>query len=97
MYSGHSSPFTGLIKYFPINTPVFSFVSSVLSIMLSFLVFLIYLTTSFSYLVPETSSITSGCSGARTKYVTPKIVSIRVVNVEIVLSLLLRKTNKSPI
>src|SRR3989338_7784025 len=83
MNIGQTSPFTGLIKYFPMNMPRFSFSAEVLSISDSHLTSSMNFFTSLSYSVPLTNSLTRGCSGANTRYVTPKIVSGLVVNVEI--------------
>src|SRR3989338_314157 len=76
---GTSSPVTGLIAYSPMNIPSFSFVSSVLWNLSCMTIRSMNLFTRSSYSVPFTSSITFGCSGAKTMNVTPQSVSTLVV------------------
>ena len=67
---GTLSLFTGLIAYFPVNTPDFSFSSFCLSIRLCFFASLMNNSTSSSNPVPFTSSGIIGCSGAIARKVT---------------------------
>ena len=71
--------FTGLIAYAPVNAPVFSLLSSVLSKSDLEADFAMYASTCslFSLVV---ILLTNGCSGERTQYVAPNNVSGLVVN-----------------
>ena len=79
MKMGTSLPLTGLMANLPVNTPVFS-PSARRSISDSRAALAMYSRASSSCSVPEIRSCTSGCSGASTQNVMPKMVSGRVVN-----------------
>ena len=86
--------FTGLIAYAPVNTPVFSLLSSVLSSSFFNKHCFLYSSTSFlcSFVVIKSTIL---CSGAKTQYVAPNNVSHLVVNTVNVssLSLILKITS----
>jgi len=71
----------GLIALIPSNfIPVFSLGSDILSLSSFIFVLSIYFSTDLKFEISDSSFSIAGCSGAKTKYVTPKIVSSLVVN-----------------
>ncbi len=73
----------GLRTYAPVKTPVFSFAKSVRSRSFFFAARCTYACTA-ARCACVVSAVTASCSGASTRYVTPKSVSARVVYTRIV-------------
>ena len=72
------------MAYFPVKHPSFSFSSFIRSAVDSLFTFSAKALAPSSYFVPLVSFSTRGCSGAKTRKVTEKMVSGRVVKVLIV-------------
>src|SRR3989338_2801207 len=73
------SPLTGLMAYSPVKIPSLRLSPDIRRLLLILATFSTKAVTSFSLGVPLTNFATNGCSGARTTYVAPKIVSGLVV------------------